>query len=314
MELMKQMRVRFSGLGQDSQDLSSTRERRIPPQKTQSFKTEKKTQNWFWRQMSRDADTSDDIEFKTAVAAAAFAIASLEEADQLNKQKRRVSSTGAVETSLDKTKTKKEEQSTAKTSRRLTIKEVKEDSKSSTGGASMKKPEATDKKMAEKIPTTQKVPNYPEEKEKGTSSMKHISAKDTRPFPDTKPTTPISSNQQKESSKEKGKMVTQADTWERIKLTKIQKSYEKVKSSILSWEGERKAKARRQLDKRERELETKRANASHEYHMEIARIEKIAAEARAVAEEKKRKDEKKTKEKAMRFRSTGKPPVTCFFF
>ncbi|XP_068655859.1 remorin-like [Aristolochia californica] len=153
----------------------------------------------------------------------------------------------------------------------------------------MKKPEAADKKKPQKIPTTQKVPSFPE-KEDGMFSIKQTSAKDTRPLPATKPATPTNSNQQKERLKEKDKMETQADTWERIKLAKNQKSYEKE------------------------ELETKRANTSHEYHMEIARIEKISGEARADAEENKRNDEKKAKEKAKRFRSTGKPPVTCFFF
>ncbi|KAG9439329.1 hypothetical protein H6P81_019494 [Aristolochia fimbriata] len=313
MEYINQMRVRFSGLGQESQDQSSTRERRLQPQKTASFKTDKKTQNWFWRQMSRDGDSSDAIEHKTALAAAAFAVTALEEAEQLNKQKRRVSSKGAVEIPQAKTKTRKEEQDPTKTSRRLTIKEEKEDSKSSIGDASMKKPGASSRKMPEKVPTAQKVPSFPK-KEIGISSIRQTSVKDTRPFPATKSPTPISSNYQKESLKEKGKQETKADAWERTKLGKIQKSYEKVTASILKWEGERKAKARHHLDKKERELETKRKNASHEYHMEIARIENISGEARAVAEEKKRNDEKKTKEKAKRFRSTGKPPTTCFFF
>uniref|UniRef100_A0A7N0ULK5 Remorin C-terminal domain-containing protein n=1 Tax=Kalanchoe fedtschenkoi TaxID=63787 RepID=A0A7N0ULK5_KALFE len=81
--LLKQARVRFADATQGgSEEGASIRGRKIPPQRTQSFKGEKnKTQNWFQRQfsgsMSKDYDTSDGGDYSAAVAAAAYAISSL---------------------------------------------------------------------------------------------------------------------------------------------------------------------------------------------------------------------------------------------
>lgn len=61
----------------------------------------------------------------------------------------------------------------------------------------------------------------------------------------------------------------------------------------------------------QRETERRRTKALQEYRNEIARIDKIAGEARAHAEERKRKDEYKAREKAKKIRSTGKVPHAC---
>lgn len=58
----------------------------------------------------------------------------------------------------------------------------------------------------------------------------------------------------------------------------------------------------------------KRARAQQEHRNEMARINKLAAGARASAEERKRNDEVQTKEKAKKIRKTGKMPVTCLCF
>lgn len=64
----------------------------------------------------------------------------------------------------------------------------------------------------------------------------------------------------------------------------------------------------------QRELEGKRAKAMKRYHSEMHNIDQAAGGARAKAEEKKRNDVFKVKEKANIFRRTGKVPNSCFCF
>lgn len=71
------MRVRFSGVEQEKRESDSIRNRRIPPQKTQSFKGDKK-KSLFSRHFSGQMNQEYD-EYPTALAAAAFAIKSLED-------------------------------------------------------------------------------------------------------------------------------------------------------------------------------------------------------------------------------------------
>ncbi|KAL5987667.1 hypothetical protein ACLOJK_035417 [Asimina triloba] len=107
---------------------------------------------------------------------------------------------------------------------------------------------------------------------------------------------------------------TKADTWEKAQLAKIQKRYEKQVSTILAWEDEKKKKAKHQLDKKEARLELRRLRATQEYRNEIERVNKIAKDARAIAEERKRNGESKMRETANEIRSTGKVPISCFGF
>ncbi|KAJ0037478.1 hypothetical protein Pint_23535 [Pistacia integerrima] len=81
---IQQVRVKLSNVGQENREETTSSSRRIPLQKTQSFKGEnKKAQNWlqrqFSRQMSRGYDSNIQMEHAAAVAAAAYAINSLEE-------------------------------------------------------------------------------------------------------------------------------------------------------------------------------------------------------------------------------------------
>ncbi|XP_019240100.1 PREDICTED: uncharacterized protein LOC109220093 isoform X2 [Nicotiana attenuata] len=108
MDMLKQMRVRFSGIGEEEKGgSSSTRDRTIPPQKTQPFKETKRAPSWLHRQfirtMSRDYDSSDSADYPAAVAAAAFAVKSIE--DESEKDHRRTNSGGA-DKPFTKTKTK----------------------------------------------------------------------------------------------------------------------------------------------------------------------------------------------------------------
>ncbi|KAG7947043.1 hypothetical protein I3843_14G073900 [Carya illinoinensis] len=81
--LLKQTRLRLSGVHKEkTEEAGSNRDRRIPIQKSQSFK-EKKSQNWLQRQFSRqmcgEYPSDNGIERAAAVAAVAFAIKRLEE-------------------------------------------------------------------------------------------------------------------------------------------------------------------------------------------------------------------------------------------
>ena len=62
------------------------------------------------------------------------------------------------------------------------------------------------------------------------------------------------------------------------------------------------------------ELERKRAKAIEKFRRRIQNIDQVAGGARAKAEEKKRNDEFKVKEKANTIRRTGKFPSTCSCF
>lgn len=64
----------------------------------------------------------------------------------------------------------------------------------------------------------------------------------------------------------------------------------------------------------QRELESKRAKAMQRFRGDIEHIGQTAGGARAKAEEKKRNDVFKVKEKANIIRKTGKVPKTCFCF
>ncbi|XP_016476567.1 uncharacterized protein LOC107798120 isoform X1 [Nicotiana tabacum] len=117
MDMLKQMRVRFSGIGEEEKGGSSSRDRTIPPQKTQPFKETKRAPSWLHRQfirtMSRDYDSSDSVDYPAAVAAAAFAVKSIE--DKGEKDHRRTNSGGAdkpftkIKTKSDDTIPKKPE-------------------------------------------------------------------------------------------------------------------------------------------------------------------------------------------------------------
>ncbi|XP_058081576.1 remorin 1.4-like isoform X2 [Magnolia sinica] len=301
--LIKQIRVRF--LGQDSQEDPSRR--RVPPQKSQSFKPEKKrAQNWFVRQfssrMSRDSSISDG-EFETIVAATAFAITTLEETDSLNKKR-------SSDISISKMKSRKDD-TLAGPSKASSI-------PTRSTEVATKKPELFDGKSLEKSATgNQKL------QEKATGTVPSIKKTTTfsldnkgEPESSKDKTGRPTSNDGKgnEYSSANGKTETQADAWEKSQMAKIKKRFQKQWSTIQSWEDEKKSKAKRRLDRKESVLDLRRARATQAYQLEIQRINKIAEGARSIAEESKRNDESKTREKARKYKSTGQLPVTCFCF
>ncbi|KAL9246343.1 hypothetical protein vseg_019890 [Gypsophila vaccaria] len=76
-DLLRRVRSRVSG----KEETGSFREGRTPPQRTPSFRGEKKPEKWLKRQFSRQMSNNHSIEeaeYAAAVAAAAFAITSLD--------------------------------------------------------------------------------------------------------------------------------------------------------------------------------------------------------------------------------------------
>ncbi|XP_022949514.1 uncharacterized protein LOC111452841 [Cucurbita moschata] len=261
-----QRRVSFSEPGQHKKDASIKPRDGIPQPRTRSFKEDKKESKglqWhFSNQMKEDYD-SRDIEFATAVASAAFAIRSHEEAELQYQIKKKESQ----ETPMTKVKSRKDETAALASSitRRLSNKET-----SNPGQSSIKKPMGNEKK----------------------DSVTGI------PLPPPR----------------RSLVPTKADVWERNKMEKIRKRYQKSKSSVLDWENEKKLLAKLHMEKEKAELERKKSVFSRYYQEKIVQIDRIAGGAKTQLEEKRRKEENKARDTANRIRSTGRLPVTCFCF
>lgn len=304
--LVKQIRVKYSGTQrQKTEETGSIRDGRLPPQRTQSFKEKKKSQSWFQRQFTRqgsqDYDANNVIEYATAVAAVAFAINNLEE---------------QPETSLTSIKSNKEDT-------RSLAQEPGRASQRFSGETSMKLPEGKDTKVPltaaasgktpqksiGPAPSVKKSPTFAEHLNK-TDSIKPESAEPKPDLPATiKPAMPGIETRRQSSMKSVEE--TQAEAWERVELAKIKERYEKLNITILSWEEKKRAKARHRLQRTEREVEQRRLKASEKYRSEMDYISQVAGGAKAQAEERRRNEESKTKEKANTFRTTGKFPKKC---
>nr|XP_043618028.1 uncharacterized protein LOC122589770 [Erigeron canadensis] len=106
---------------------------------------------------------------------------------------------------------------------------------------------------------------------------------------------------------------TKLDAWEITELLKIQKQYEKSSLTILEWENEKKARAKLRVEEKMKKLEQRRSISWQHYQNKLARIDHVAGGARSQAEDKKRKDEKKIKQRANEMRSLGvSSPKYCF--
>ncbi|CAN1838864.1 Uncharacterized protein At3g61260 [Linum perenne] len=111
-----------------------------------------------------------------------------------------------------------------------------------------------------------------------------------------------------------GTVQTAADAWEKVEFEKLREKYEFENEQIDKWENEKKANAKRRLDKAEGSDRT-RMKALERYRSDVDTITQIAEEARASTAKKQRRDELKVKEKANLYRRTGKvPKTTCSCF
>lgn len=107
---------------------------------------------------------------------------------------------------------------------------------------------------------------------------------------------------------------TKADVWEKAEMAKIKQRYDKSSTKLFDWESKKKKKAKRMMDEIEAELDRRRAKALQNYRNKMKSIDQIARGARAQAQENQRHEEYKAKEKANKIRSTGKLPATCLCF
>ncbi|CAI9096497.1 OLC1v1032659C1 [Oldenlandia corymbosa var. corymbosa] len=359
--LFRQLRTRSPYVGQEDKE-GSSRESTIPLQKTQSFKGEKKrTPSWIKRQfsgsMGQDSDSIAEGEYQLAVAAAAFAVKSLEESK--GRDARKGSRLPEKET------VRKTEETTAPPPppplppppaerRTKSIKFSDDVPKPSLGIPDQRVHITTG--ATEKMPETAAViPPAPPVKKKLSFADSNLNTTSSflpqGTLPDEKPIRPSikktstfdktvdrtrsrkseASEQKREvpspvrppflpadivsqSTKAPVKGDIDADTWEKNELASIHERYAKLKTKILDWEQKKKTKAKRRLERTEAELDKRRAKAMQHYKSELASIESTAGGARSQAEENRKNEEFKTKEKANKIRLTGKLPTTCWWF
>ncbi|KAI5437761.1 remorin isoform X2 [Lathyrus oleraceus] len=304
--LWNQMRGQLTGMDEKKPDLGATRDRKIPIQKTQSFKEKKRSQNWFQKQLpmkrSHDFD-SFEIEHAAAVAAAAFSI-NLQEASEQTSE--------TPETSLAKTKSKL---GSSKSSKSLLASASKRLS-----GSFRYKDDQGDKVSISPVS---------EEKKPEKAIMPAPSMKKTSTFIDKKPVTstpkapPPPPSIQKTSRQPSPLRQTttgtniqeeDADVWERTELNKIQQRYEKQKETIDSWQDKKRMKAKRKLIKHESELERRRFKALEKFQNKMKCVNQVADRARTKADENRKNEELQAKRKAGAIRTTGKLPRIYFCF
>ncbi|KAL0327136.1 UNVERIFIED_CONTAM: hypothetical protein Sangu_1791600 [Sesamum angustifolium] len=283
--------------------------------------------------MSWDNDFSA-LEYPTAVAAAAYAIQSLEE----SKSQDQNLTTYGPDKSLNKMRSKAEH--TEETSRRnykdpdIKMPISASRSKRMPEKAADPAPPSKDKisfvdtnKINSKKPANSADQMAPERGPSmgspPTFADKHLDIRE-REKPETPPPTsdlppnrwsmtqPVDPRRQ--TATKPGSADSMADAWEKEKMASIQERYERMRAIIDDWEINKKKKANRKMERIEAKPENKRAEALQSHHEEIKRIEEIAGGARAQAEKNRRKEELKVKQKANKIRSTGKLPPTCLCF
>ncbi|KAK6133885.1 hypothetical protein DH2020_032375 [Rehmannia glutinosa] len=316
--------LRFAGTRQDNkEERSNTTERKIPPQKTQSFRERKRSQSWIRRQFSRQMSLDYDLsgsDYPAAVAAAAFAIQSLEESKSrdkketaygpdksLNKMNSKLQDTGVLTEPLKNQNSKtsnKDPDNKPSTSKNQPEKQPsfkKRISFADIDEISSNKPE---KPALEKAPSMKRPPAFADKQLNKTESKK----------PETTLPKPVPVETRKQSATKPGPGDSKADAWEKEEMASIKERYEKLKTTIDIWETKKKKKAKRKIERIEAELDKRRAKAMQNHRNEITRIEGIAGGAKAQAEKNRKNEEFKVKEKANKIRLTGKLPATCLCF
>ncbi|KAK9052183.1 hypothetical protein SSX86_028811 [Deinandra increscens subsp. villosa] len=312
--MIKQMRVKFSGLEETQEgETSHVRDRKLSSLRTRSFKEEgRRVQNRYRGQSSRelsydyDSDYMESDEFRTAVAAAAFAIGSVEE--RKSERQRR-------DGGLSKPKRKQEDTAVSVTRR------IKERIPSSSSSASNKMKNKEDDTVPISTPSllSKKFSELQEKLPQRANSLANTEFKpegglgssmsDKRPI--NQPT--VSTSDVNRKRPELRPEDIKAEVWEKTEMERIKERYEKLNAKILEWENEKKAKAKKKLSRsQDNESQKKRARALQSYKNKTEMIDQIAEGARAQADENRRKDVIKVKKKADTIRQTGKIPTkTC---
>lgn len=317
--------------------LGGSRDQKVTTQKTPSFKDKKKVQNWFQRQFSRNMShdyDSTEMEHATAVAAAAFAIFAHDSQIPQQKKTREPSLTKA-KSKLDDTKppiyqfgsTSKRSSGSFKSSNdqgNKAAEDLRRPERTMSPAPSMRRNSTLGEKLKgaidDKKPVIQAPKRTPTFADEHTAEIKPETPPPIVPLPvyepvSLRPPPPPPPVRQNSNSARPSARETKADTWEREELEKIKERYEKLLETIDSWEKRKKMKARRKLNKHEQsENERKRMKASKKFEEKLDYINQIAGGARAQAEERRRNEVLKAKEKANIIRTTGKIPGPCSCF
>lgn len=169
-------------------------------------------------------------------------------------------------------------------------------------------------KAAEPVPS---MGRHPTSVDKQISITGSETPETTARIPDRPPTIQSTGHPvetKKQIPTEPGSGDTKADAWEKAEMARIKERYEKLIATIQNWETKKKKNSKRKLDSVKVELDKKREKAIQKYHTEMRRIEEIAQRETTKAQKNRRNEEFKVKEKASKFRSTGKLPATCMCF
>ncbi|KAL2461975.1 Remorin family protein [Abeliophyllum distichum] len=146
-------------------------------------------------------------------------------------------------------------------------------------------------------------------------SIRRSSGQDTKTTSFMRPPSPIVENPRRKGTS-RGRRIaeTKSDAWERSQLAKIHKRYQKMHSNILSWENEKKLRAKQEMERKKQEVELRKSRNLIHYKNKISRIDHISNGAKAQLEEKRKYEESLIKEKARRMKSIGKAPISwcCF--
>ncbi|KAG0472396.1 hypothetical protein HPP92_016942 [Vanilla planifolia] len=275
-------------------------------------------------------DIFGDGEYETAVAASAYVITTLQEEEDMTKQKK---TAAIVENTVARTKSKPEANRSSPSFnwKWLGGKEASEDQKQTGPGDTIWREPVEVERAATKnydtrqanlgkemdvLPTLNKMPTLKKEAPSEKGSERTQSIKGTL-FGSNSPTNAKFSTGYKHGhqySNEHDEIERVADSWEKAELIKAKNRYEKMMSVISEWQTEKKTKAKRQMERKQGGPSHKRSKALQHYHNEISRIDQIAGEARALAKERKQNNEAKIREKAAKIRSAGKMPSACCSF
>ncbi|GFP88734.1 hypothetical protein PHJA_001017100 [Phtheirospermum japonicum] len=274
--------------------------------------------------MSSDYDVSGVAnDYPAAIAAAAYAIQSLEESKPNKGRKETIYGPG--DKSLNKTKSKVEDNEPLKSALKSSVYISGETSKKSFKDPDNYNKPSASKRIPEKEPSFKKrisfadidetiirnkLPEKPALETKKATEVAPPSMKRPPTFADKQ----LNKTTKMQNEIKPGPRDSQADAWEKEEMTSINERYEKLRATIDNWETKKKRKAKRKTERTEAEIDKRRAKAMQSHRIEMTRIEGIARGARAQAEKNRRKEEFKVKEKANKIRLTGKIPATCLCF
>ncbi|CAN1296607.1 SWR1-complex protein 4 [Linum perenne] len=232
-----------------------------------SFGDNKMQRSWFHGQDNYEYDPKE-MEYSAAVAAAAFAISSREEAEADYGRKIKVER----QRLMGRAKSIKEGPITRLGSfRSLSIKEERDPGESSnrTQGNQDQRVQQQESGFPAKRPSL------------SSSTMKPEQGK----------------QYQRTHSMRREADVSGPDSWEKAQLRKINTRYEKMKSKVVAWEEAKKMKAKLHMERKRNELEMRTTRNMQHYQSKLVRIDMIASGVKEQLDEKRRKEEAQVKER-----------------